>query len=178
MWLRRKDAYNAKMEVSPFQTLQTNLWWAFVTITTVGYGDSFPTTTMGRFVGVLSMLMGLVIFGVYISVVSDAFEQAEEHIIEEYEFRHRLLRNRTRRGLCEVACGADVAGCMGCRVTDNADEMDTHKIRRSTVNLMRLPEGGEVEMEPDVSEVDGSRLETPPPAPALEAEMERFEQNH
>lgn len=35
------------------------LWWAFVTCTTVGYGDEFPVTTTGRSVAVLLMLAGI-----------------------------------------------------------------------------------------------------------------------
>jgi hypothetical protein len=35
------------------------LWWSAVTITTVGYGDYFPVTTLGRFAGLLVMLAGV-----------------------------------------------------------------------------------------------------------------------
>src|SRR6476646_3557329 len=39
-------------------------WWAFVTITTVGYGDRFPVTEIGRLVGMLTMAVGIGILGV------------------------------------------------------------------------------------------------------------------
>ena len=46
------------------------LWWAFVTITTVGYGDQFPVTTLGRFVGVVVMFAGVGIIGSLASILA------------------------------------------------------------------------------------------------------------
>lgn len=39
------------------------LWWAVTTVTTVGYGDTFPVTTGGRVVGAVLMLSGITLFG-------------------------------------------------------------------------------------------------------------------
>ncbi len=39
------------------------LWWTYVTITTVGYGDRFPTTNPGRIIGLLVMTAGVGLFG-------------------------------------------------------------------------------------------------------------------
>lgn len=46
------------------QTFGDALWWAFVTITTVGYGDYFPVTTMGRLVAGGLMVGGIALIGV------------------------------------------------------------------------------------------------------------------
>lgn len=40
------------------------LWWAMTTVTTVGYGDTFPVTPAGRGVAVLLMVSGIALFGV------------------------------------------------------------------------------------------------------------------
>lgn len=40
------------------------LWWAFTTVSTVGYGDRYPVTTEGRLVGVGLMLAGVALLGV------------------------------------------------------------------------------------------------------------------
>jgi voltage-gated potassium channel len=41
----------------------TALWWAFSTVTTVGYGDATPVTTEGRAVAIFLMLVGISFFG-------------------------------------------------------------------------------------------------------------------
>ncbi len=58
------------------------LWWAFVTITTVGYGDIFPVTTAGRFVAAGMMLTGGVLFLSFIALLSSAFVEVELQQIE------------------------------------------------------------------------------------------------
>ena len=41
------------------------VWWAFTTVTTVGYGDRFPLSTGGRVIAVLLMTAGVGLFGVF-----------------------------------------------------------------------------------------------------------------
>ncbi len=44
------------------------IWWAFTTVTAVGYGDLFPTTTLGRVLGVILQLAGVTNFGLIIAL--------------------------------------------------------------------------------------------------------------
>ncbi len=44
------------------KTLGDALWWALTTITTIGYGDTYPTTDAGRIVAVFLMVTGIVFF--------------------------------------------------------------------------------------------------------------------
>jgi voltage-gated potassium channel len=47
------------------------LWWSSTTITTVGYGDVFPTTAAGRIVGVMTMVVGISTFAVVTAKVAE-----------------------------------------------------------------------------------------------------------
>lgn len=51
------------------------LWWAIVTVTTVGYGDRFPISVGGRLVAVVLMLVGIGLIGVLTATVASVFIQ-------------------------------------------------------------------------------------------------------
>jgi len=52
------------------------LWWAIVTITTVGYGDKYPVTSAGRGIAVFVMLTGVGIIGALASILSNLLVQS------------------------------------------------------------------------------------------------------
>ncbi len=53
------------------------LWWAIVTVTTVGYGDRYPASEGGRAVAVILMLLGIGLIGVLTATVASVF--VKEH---------------------------------------------------------------------------------------------------
>jgi voltage-gated potassium channel len=58
---------------SNIKTAEDAIWWAYVTITTVGYGDKYPVTTGGRVVGMILMTAGVGLFGTFTGFVSSWF---------------------------------------------------------------------------------------------------------
>jgi voltage-gated potassium channel len=56
-----------------FARLSDALWWSFVTLSTVGYGDIYPVTFGGRVVAVITMILGTGIFGTFISLIGSSF---------------------------------------------------------------------------------------------------------
>jgi len=55
---------DAEQGTGAIETFGDALWWAFVTITTVGYGDYYPVTLMGRIVAAGLMVGGIALIGV------------------------------------------------------------------------------------------------------------------
>lgn len=90
------------------QTLGQGLWWAFVTITTVGYGDYFPVTPTGQLVAVGVMIGGIALIGVVtatlaswivekVGAANEAEEAATKAHVEQLAHEIRTLREQLTR---------------------------------------------------------------------------------
>lgn len=71
------------------QTASDAMWWAYVTITTVGYGDRYPVSNAGRVVGIIIMTTGVGIFATFAGFISNKLltppekedeKEPEEHV--------------------------------------------------------------------------------------------------
>ncbi len=58
---------------SNIKTAEDALWWSYVTITTVGYGDLYPVTTKGRLIAIVLMTAGVGLFGVFTGYLASWF---------------------------------------------------------------------------------------------------------
>mmetsp|Transcript_38795 Transcript_38795/g.76903 ORF Transcript_38795/g.76903 Transcript_38795/m.76903 type:complete len:893 (-) Transcript_38795:109-2787(-) len=65
------DGYD--VEPSPFLSVAHAFWWFFVTANTVGYGDLYPTTTLGRIIGVTTSYVGILLIALPITIVGGNF---------------------------------------------------------------------------------------------------------
>ena len=61
------------VEGSNIKNFGDGFWWAITTVTTVGYGDRYPTTTEGRLLAVMLMFMGIYLVGVITASVAALF---------------------------------------------------------------------------------------------------------
>ncbi len=67
-------------------TVSDGLWWALVTITTVGFGDITPVTPLGRIVGGVLMIAGMLTIAMFAGFVGSSLVRAMMSIVEE-QFR-------------------------------------------------------------------------------------------
>ncbi|NDU97491.1 potassium channel family protein [Spirosoma terrae] len=90
--------YVERVPGANIQTPSDALWWAFVTITTVGYGDRFPVTTLGRFIAAVLMIAGVGLFGTFTGYVANFFveeeQEKEQGDIKELVNEIKLLRQK------------------------------------------------------------------------------------
>jgi voltage-gated potassium channel len=73
--------YYAEHEAQPdkFDSIPAAMWWAIVTLATVGYGDIYPVTTLGKVVGGVVVVIGIAIFALPAAILSAGFiEELEE----------------------------------------------------------------------------------------------------
>jgi len=60
--------YLVEHPINPaFGSIEDSLWWAFVTLTTVGYGDVYPISSLGRIVAVVTMLFGITLYSLLVA---------------------------------------------------------------------------------------------------------------
>jgi voltage-gated potassium channel len=81
------------------------LWWAVVTVTTVGYGDKIPMTGAGRVVATGLMLTGIGLVGALTATIASLFVQ-QQHTQELAEIKAQL---REIRSLLAPATSQDSA---------------------------------------------------------------------
>ena len=122
-----------EMVAKPDLTWTDAIWWAVVTMTTVGYGDYFPTTLGGRYlIGVPTMVFGISILGYLLSTVASYFIEArskelkgmasltlKEHILVV----HYPSLARVERLLAELRNDPKTAHCPVVLIADNMDEL-------------------------------------------------------
>ncbi|HMO51791.1 MAG TPA: ion transporter [Kiritimatiellia bacterium] len=67
--------YYAEHEAQPeaFPDIPHAMWWAFVTITTVGYGDIAPVTPLGKVIGICTAVLGILMIALPTGVLGAAF---------------------------------------------------------------------------------------------------------
>jgi hypothetical protein len=70
-------AVQATIDTGDFKTFWDGVWWAVVTVTTVGYGDVYPTTVGGRIVAIVLMLTGIGFLAVLTATISSRFVKQE-----------------------------------------------------------------------------------------------------
>lgn len=66
------------ISVTENMSLQDGIWWAFVTTTTVGYGDISPSTQYGRIIAMVLMIVGIGLIGSVTSTLTSFFMNSEK----------------------------------------------------------------------------------------------------
>ncbi len=91
--------YLVENEAQPdkFPNIPSALWWGVVTLTSVGYGDTFPITPLGKFFGGITAFLGVAMFALPTGIFAAGF-------VEE------LAKRRHKNGdSCCPNCGCDIS---------------------------------------------------------------------
>ena len=86
--------YYAEHEAQPgvFSSIPASMWWGIVTLTTIGYGDTYPVTPAGKAIGAAVAVVGLAIYAIPLGIMASAFT-------EELRRQRVEAEGRPRRGL-------------------------------------------------------------------------------
>jgi voltage-gated potassium channel len=88
--------YYVENEAQPqqFSSIPASMWWGVATLTTVGYGDVYPVTTAGRFLGAGIAILGVGLFALPTGILASGFSE-------------ELQRRRRREAAPCPHCGRD-----------------------------------------------------------------------
>lgn len=83
--------YFAEAQAQPdkFGSIPRALWWAIITMTTIGYGDTYPVTALGRILGGIIAIAGVMMIALPTGIFAASFTEAMDR---------RRQRDRTRSG--------------------------------------------------------------------------------
>lgn len=102
-WLRKSNPSidPEAMDETPFPSIIHAFWYVIVTITTVGYGDAFPTTGNGKFICTLTILCGIVVLAMPVGVIGSNFSNEYAQRAAEAKRRAKLRQQQEQATLVE-----------------------------------------------------------------------------
>lgn len=86
--------YYAENEAQPelFASIPHAMWWALVTLATVGYGDMYPVTPIGKMIGGVVLVVGIAIFALPTAIMASGFfEATQQETLEREEDRDAVI---------------------------------------------------------------------------------------
>ncbi len=87
--------YSLEHEAQPevFQNAFSGIWWATSTLLTVGYGDIYPITTMGKLFGIFISFLGVGMVAIPTGIISAGFVNQYTTIKKRAEYGHEMNMN-------------------------------------------------------------------------------------
>ena len=68
--------YMIEPDESGFTSIPEGIYWSIVTLTTVGYGDTYPITVLGKLVAALTAICGIAVIAIPIGIISAGFTES------------------------------------------------------------------------------------------------------
>lgn len=87
----------AAVEKSQHLSAWDGVWWAVTTVTTVGYGDTYPTTDAGRVIAIALMFAGIGFVAILTAAAADRFLHVRQQESREWEGVEQRLDDIIRR---------------------------------------------------------------------------------
>lgn len=89
------------IETGNIKNLSDSLWWAMATVTTIGYGDRFPVSDLGRIIGGFVMILGVGLYASFTGFIVSKFINDEriDQLLKDNSEMKELLREIAKKGV-------------------------------------------------------------------------------
>ena len=140
-------------EKSGFTSIPTAFYWVVVTMTTVGYGDIFPTTGLGKLVGTMCAISGVLVLSLPIPIIAGNFEtfhKSRQKKEKAEKSKKRLEEAKAaeaaeRAAFCRGELGEEEEYCReaggGCPGGGRRGSLGSHQWRRASLSPPAGAEG-------------------------------------
>lgn len=153
----RPDISGSSMQISPFYSIPQCFWWCFATMSTVGYGDLAPTSTIGKIVTILCMHVGILAFAMPITIIGSNFSRM-------YDMKLKLMMEKAanadqggmflEKHIQRLDGIMDRIGKINLEVKNNVRELEifTQRLHKERPEIMKALEDTSRTMMNDVSD--------------------------
>jgi len=119
---------DARGVATGFPSIALCFWWAIVTMATVGYGDMVPQTSLGRLVGCVTILAGIVLIALPVAIVGGKFAEAynELEYAEELFARKQNVNSQPVSTHTSTSMGSTIDDKSVSEATWHANTADGH----------------------------------------------------
>ena len=105
----RPTYFGQGLEESPFFSIPQSIWWTFVSISTVGYGDLYPTTNYGKMLAIIVLHVGILVIAMPITIIHTNFstvwkhhQRKKEKKVKDEAVRLKALEEETEQSTNEL----------------------------------------------------------------------------
>ncbi|MBX9666895.1 MAG: ion transporter [Candidatus Obscuribacterales bacterium] len=157
-----------------FRSIPRALWWGIITLTTVGYGDVYPTTVLGKVISGITALAGIGLIAMPAGILAAAFGDAinrHKHELEQRKSgsysrveRAKVVREERSRGFDshveDTHREIDLSGALGANSSVVCDRCGHDKFvfkHRNTKHSGEHSEDGEADFSPNELSITGAQ---------------------
>jgi voltage-gated potassium channel len=92
-----------KQQPETFSSIPATMWWGIATLTTVGYGDMYPITPLGKFFGAIVAVLGIAMFAIPAGLISSGFTR----MLQKQRKTQRMDDKKSKKARICPHCGKE-----------------------------------------------------------------------